>query len=476
MNKKAKKTYKKYPERVEPNRGFRTPNQLCLDVSAPGFFFGDSEHDGSYIGMPQGTDGNILVLGGNGSGKSSGIVKPTLQTWRGAICATDIKGELSEHYAELSRLAAQRGLEMRPCIIFDPTQPDSLGYDPFWWLAQDGEVNLDDNIMDIVNVIVPEIPNDNQPFWIKGERAVLESALRYYFRSGLDFSEAVCALLDKGVTNFSVEVGKSGYPEEKMPLGQIVSVSGKTQAAIDFGLRSKLYQFATNPYIQQAFRGEKNGAKCFHWDDLERANIFFRIPQNKVDQWGCAINLMYAQLIRYLEKRPDRYSDGGADNVQTLLLMDEFPRLGKLDLIEKAVPTLRSKNVNVCLVAQSLAQLDMLYGVEGRRNILDNCQYQAILRANDADTQQTLCQLIGTTEVMQESASRSLDSSGRKTGYSTQRTLIREPKLFSHQLATMNDVVLLSPYGSSLVKKHLPGSHRTGSGFNRRSGNEESTK
>ena len=234
MSKKAKKTYKKYPERVGPNRGFHTPNQLCLDVTAPGFFFGGSEHDGSYIGMPQGTDGNILVIGGNGSGKSSGIVKPTLQTWRGAICATDIKGELSEHYAELSRLAAQRGLEMRPCIIFDPTQPDSPGYDPFWWLAQDGEVNLDDNIMDIVNVIVPEIPNDNQPFWIKGERAVLESALRYYFRSGLDFIEAVCALLDKGVTNFCIEVSKSGYPEERMPLGQIVSVSGKTQAAIDF--------------------------------------------------------------------------------------------------------------------------------------------------------------------------------------------------------------------------------------------------
>lgn len=185
---------------------------------------------------------------------------------------------------------------------------------------------------------------------------------------------------------------------------------------------------------------------------------------------------MYAQLIRYLENRPDRYSDSESNNVQTLLLMDEFPRFGKLDLIEKAVPTLRSKNVNVCLVAQSLAQLDMLYGVEGRRNILDNCQYQAILRANDADTQQTLCQLIGTTEVMQESASRSLDSSGRKTGYSTQRTLIREPKLFSHQLATMNDVVLLSPYGSSLVKKHLPDSCKTGLGFNRSSGNEGSTK
>lgn len=483
MSKKSKSSqkksiYKQFAKHINPSRELDIPEQLYLDSAESGIFFGYSTAQGNdqYIGMPQGTDGNILVIGGNGSGKSSGIVKPTLQTWHGAICATDIKGELSEHYAELSRLAAQRGLKMRPYIIFDPTQENGPRYDPFWWLSQNGEINLADNIMDVVRTIVPDIPNDNQPFWLNAERAVLASALHYYFRSGLDFSEAICSLLGKGVTNFSIEVNRSGCDEEKVLLGQIASASPKTQASIDLGLRSKLHPFATNPYIRRAFARERNDAKCFQWADLERANIFLRIPQNKVDQWGSAINLMYAQLIRYLENRPDRYSDSESNNVQTLLLMDEFPRFGKLDLIEKAVPTLRSKNVNVCLVAQSLAQLDMLYGVEGRRNILDNCQYQAILRANDADTQQTLCQLIGTTEVMQESASRSLDSSGRKTGYSTQRTLIREPKLFSHQLATMNDVVLLSPYGSSLVKKHLPDSCKTGLGFNRSSGNEGSTK
>lgn len=53
-----------------------------------GFFLGLPGEPGgnNYIGIPQGTEGNIVVIGGNGSGKSAGIAKPTLRTWQSAIC------------------------------------------------------------------------------------------------------------------------------------------------------------------------------------------------------------------------------------------------------------------------------------------------------------------------------------------------------------------------------------------------------
>ena len=77
---------------------------------------------------------------------------------------------------------------------------------------------------------------------------------------------------------------------------------------------------------------------------------------------------MYTQLIRYLERRPDKYSPEGADNIQALLLMDEFARFGKLPLIADAVSTLRNRNVNICIVIQSLAQLDKIYGRDDRKS------------------------------------------------------------------------------------------------------------
>lgn len=453
--KERRSAYKNLPKQIDPNRGFGIPEQLHLKAEDAGVFFGHADELGQahYIGMPQGADGNILLIGGNGSGKSSGIIKPTLSTWRGAICATDIKGELSEHYKRLYEYAAQNGYEMRPAIVFDPSQVTGLGYDPFWWISQDDPANLYTNIMDMACTIIPELPNDNQPFWIQSEQSVLAAALLYYFDLGLSFSECLCALLSNTLSTFLQNVKNCNNHLAKALLGQISEMKAETLANIDRGLRNKLITLVADPHISHAFRGEREGAKCFNWGDLERANIFLRIPPDKINQWGYAINLMYAQLIRYLERRPEQHSAEGENNLQTLLMFDEFPRFGKLDMIVDAIPTLRSKSVNICLVVQSVAQLDRLYGEYGRRIIFDNCQYQVILRANDAETQDYLCRLIGSTKVLQESVSMNLDQSGEKIGYSIQRAEAREPRVFSHELSTLEDVLILSPYGSSRVKK-----------------------
>ena len=177
---------------------------------------------------------------------------------------------------------------------------------------------------------------------------------------------------------------------------------------------------------------------------MERYNIFLRIPAEWIEKWGGAINLMYAQLFRYLERRADKYSADGAKNIQTLLLMDEFPRFGRLDMILPAISTLRSKNVNICLMVQSLAQLDRLYGKDGRRIILDNCQYQAILRSNDEETQRYLSNLIGVEKTMFKSASCHLDEFMNRTGYSEQVSEGREPLI---------DVLLLTPDGFFRLEK-----------------------
>lgn len=95
------------------------PAAMLLTIrGGPGFFLGLPGEPGgeNYIGIPQGTEGNIVVVGGNGSGKSAGIAKPILRTWRGAICATDIKGELSDSYAELYHC----GLVNRPLSFSTP--------------------------------------------------------------------------------------------------------------------------------------------------------------------------------------------------------------------------------------------------------------------------------------------------------------------------------------------------------------------
>ncbi|WP_157977651.1 TraM recognition domain-containing protein [Tetragenococcus osmophilus] len=44
-----------------------------------------------------------------------------------------------------------------------------------------------------------------------------------------------------------------------------------------------------------------------------------------------------------------------------LLALDEFPRLGYMPAFTDAISTLRSRNVSVMILLQSLAQLDKIY-------------------------------------------------------------------------------------------------------------------
>jgi len=420
-----------------------------------GIFFGemDQYENDYYIGMPQGSDGNIAVIGGSGSGKSTGIVNPTLRTWKGAICATDIKGELSNSYIKFYEKAASKGATPRPYIIFDPSQVNGPSYDPFWWILQDREENLVPNILEISYAIIPILQEDNQPFWVETERSVFAAALLHYVSLGLSFSETILRIINSTVSAMCKDMLGDQDIRVRMLLGEVTHMKPETLASIDRGLRNKLIVFATDPHICHSFRGMREGANCFNWSDLDKFNIFLRLPGEKIEQWSGAINLMYTQLIRYLERRPEQYSKEGKGNTQTLLLLDEFSRFGKLEMITAAISTLRSKNVNICIVIQSLAQLDKVYGEYDRRIIIDNCQYQAILRANDAETQRYLCESIGTTMRRQYSVSESLDLCMKQTGYGVQVGEIRDWTLSSHELAKLKNVILLTPHGFAQVKK-----------------------
>lgn len=440
----------KLPERNEGD----VPEQILLDIRHdPGFVFGVKEEcvSDKYVGMLQGEEGNVITIGGNGSGKSAGIAKPTIRMWQGAMCVTDIKGELSAFYGELF----EQGLVTRPYIVFDPLQADGIGYDPFYWLLQDDDANLVSNIWQMTLAIIPTPHNDNQPFWVETEQGILAAALLYYFQHDerMGFSQAIVSIMTSTVTNLAKEILASGNEKAKMFLGELANMKPEVLANFDRGLRNKLMLFATDPYISNVFSGTREGASCFTWDDLDKYNIFLRIPANRIEQWSGAINLMYTQLIRHLERRPDKYSPEGTNNLQTLLLMDEFARFGKLNMITEALSTLRSKCVNFCLMIQSIAQLDKIYGEYDRRIIFDNCQYQAILRANDAETQKYLSELIGTVKTVQRSVSENLDDFMDNTGYSKQVSETREAMVFPHELSTLKDILLLTPYGFCRVEK-----------------------
>lgn len=418
----------------------------------PGVFLGETffADKGTYIGLPLGSDGHIIVVGGTGRGKTTCIVMPTMKTWTAPMIVTDIKGELSAHYEALY----QEGLVDRPYLVFDPMSDEGLGYDPFWWVIKDDPSNLVNNMREIAYAIIPDGPNVNDKYWYDCERGVLIAALLYYYNLGISFSDSICKISSMSIT----ELCKKLKSSDDISIKQIIDDIGKLKAeqlvSISQGIHNRISVFVTDSRTIHAFRSSQENSDCFTWDDIQTKNIFLKIPEERIEQWEPVINLLYSQLIRYLERRPEKHSIAGAAMEPVLLLMDEFARFGKLEMFTNAISTLRSKKVNICIVVQSLAQMDMHYGVHKRRIIMDNCEYVAILGANDSETRNYLSELIGTETVMQKSKSVHMDDDRYITGYSTQTNEVRKPMILPEELSRMKDIILISRYGVQRIPKH----------------------
>jgi len=438
-----------------------------------------------YIGKPCGIDGHVLVVGGAGSGKSSCIAIPTLTSWGGTIFAIDIKGELTEKWNELPE-------PKRPAKIFNLTKDQGIfaSYDPFYFLRLDSEKdNLVQNAREIAQAIIPMPPNVTEPFWIQSAQHILTAALLHGSGIGASFNATMTRILTTPIWELIEEIAdpKSKNLAAKLHINQFKGIKNpadnKMLTGISAELNNSVMVFVTNLQIKEALTP---AADSIHWDDLETHHIFMRIAEDKLGQYDGAITLMLTQLIRSLERRQDKkytpdkkpivQSADGNEIPPTLLLLDEFPRLGKVDVIQNAVSTLRSKGVTICLIMQSLAQLDRTYGKETRQIIVDNCPYKAILQVTDPENQKIFSDMIGTINVsttsIGQSGSESIGESkstnknsddgaikstaktkGISKGYSTSIGITREPLIHPHELASLKDILLMTPNGFCRVDK-----------------------
>ena len=438
------------------NRWTPIPNNLLFDrfSDTGGITFGLSNSLMSpfSVGIPQGMEeGHIATIGGSGSGKSTGIAIPTMKSYRGPMLILDIKGELSGLYSQMY----SKGYVKRPFIIFDPKDPSSPSYDPFGCLDSDDKSNLNTSLYDIAVSLIPDSHSVTEPFWREASRVILQAGLRHYYLSDLSFSEALLEIVAKPWDEMSKYLKQNGDSVTRSMVEDYVK-NGEMIGSLGAEARTKLAILATDPNVSHAFRGAREGAKCFTWEALEEKVIFLRIPADKIDAWSGMISLMYKQLFRYLERRPEKYSKEGRNCEQILLLMDEFPRLGRIEGMTSAMATLRSKGVTICLIIQSTAQLDEHFGENGRRIILDNCSYKVILGSNDPETQKALSDLAGTTPSLPWGAGVNLDRKVHIAGFNLQCNSSEKPFIQPHELAFLNDVILISPYGVYQIQKIQP--------------------
>ncbi len=426
--------------------GKNIPESMILDIKESGLCMGLEQKYGKgyYVGKKSEDDGNALVVGINGSGKSHVLAKSMIETWREPFIALDFKGELSRHYRRL----LHEGRVDRKYIIFDPFDGDAP-YDPFAILKRD-KLHFVQNVREIAHTIIPKPLEDSNSYWINMARDFLSAVIIYCFLSGLDFIETTIIAVSTSVPELCHMIRKSEYPFVKMFISDVAGLKSEHQSMIGTDIKQHLMVFATDQYIQDALSHDQI-LKTFSWEDIITAddapNVFLRLNQDRLEQWGGMIRLMLTQLIRTLERRPDMQSPQGRKTNPILVLLDEFPLLGKMDVITNALTTLRSKKVTFCLMVQSIAQMDAVYGQDIRKIIVDNCQYKAMLNITEPDSQEYFSRLIGTVPIGRRSISQNYDPTTEHSTWGRQIQEFREPQILPHEFATNKDILLHTPYG-----------------------------
>lgn len=258
---------------------------MILDIKESGLYLGLEQEYGKgyYVGKKSEDDGNALVVGINGSGKSHVLAKSMIETWREPFIALDFKGELSRHYRRL----LHEGRVDRKYIIFDPFDGDAP-YESFALLKSD-KANFVQNVGEIVNINILKSLNDPNSYWIDLARNLWSAVIVYYSSIGLGFIETTIMAVDTSVSELCHKIMRSNCSLAKKFIEENAGLKSEHQAIIGTEMKRHLMPFATDQVIQDALSNDQS-KKAFSWEDIVTAddapNVFLRLSQDRMEQWA----------------------------------------------------------------------------------------------------------------------------------------------------------------------------------------------
>ncbi len=126
-------------------------------------------------------------------------------------------------------------------------------------------------------------------------------------------------------------------------------------------------------------------------------SLYLVVPPSDINRTKPLIRLILNQIGRRLTE--DLNTSGKRHRL--LLMLDEFPALGRLDFFESALAFMAGYGLKSFLIAQSLNQIERAYGPNN--SILDNCHVRIAFATNDERTAKRVSDSLGTATELRDS-------------------------------------------------------------------------
>jgi len=342
------------------------------------------------------SDRFIMLNAPTRSGKGVGTVIPNLLNWPDSVLVVDLKGE---NFQITSGFRAKHGQEV---YKFSPYAEDfkTHRFNPLSYVNRDPKYLVGD-ILNVGYMLYPKRDGDGG-FWNDMARTYFLGVALYCLESDFQFTLGEIYRRGSGVAKlkeFWQEVVQNRVSASGKPLSQpclnalseFSSNSDNTLTSIRATFSAPLGIFS-NPIFDAATSGDDFDLRMIR---KKKMSIYVVIPFKKLSEASLIVNLFFSIAI---DQNTDVLpKDDPSLKYQALLILDEFPALGRVDKYEKTIGFIAGYGLRSLMITQSTSQLKSkeLYGDEGTRTLLTQHVIKIIYAPRDQQDSQEYSETLG---------------------------------------------------------------------------------
>lgn len=394
---------------------------------------------------------HILVFAPTRSGKGVGIVIPNLLEWRESMFVYDIKGELWALTSGFRKAIGQK------VFRFSPAEPYSDGNNARFNPLDEIRLRTPYEVSDAQTIALMLVDSDGKGIegdhWRSTAMNLLtgvimhvmysetEKNLRgvsdYLSQPGVDIRDVLLKMIN---TKHDAErFAKFGgtCPTAASAAQTTLNKSDNELSGVISSAMTALGLYADD------IVAENTSCSDFKVSDLvnqdEPVSVYVVTSPADKERLRPIIRLLINQVLRSLT-REMKFENGRAVSTfkhKLLFLLDEFPSLGKLDVVQESLAFVAGYGIKMLLITQDLSQLYAAYTRE--EMIMGNSHLRIAYAPNKPDTADILSKMAGTATIWHETQSLS----GKKSGLNGLDGMSQSDQYVSRPLLTPDEAMRL---------------------------------
>lgn len=333
---------------------------------------------------------NDLVIGGSGSGKTSGYIKPNIaNTTEQSIVVADTKGNL---YGKFKDLLESRGYTVYN-IDFKDLCKSPNGYNPFDYIRVNEDTGnySQQDVQKLASFLCPvNKQSGRDDFWDEIAQSYISCAIAYIMETeekedrNMKTLLETFRLLDKSdfkssIDNLLIENPDSFAASCFYGINK-TSASEKTNASAMAVLNTHLFPFMSKEALSMYCNDNK-----VYFEELgnKKTALFLTISDSESSMYR-AVNMLYRDAFDSLIKLADSQSNSRL-KIPVHFYLDDFATNTLIPDFDNLISVIRSRDISVSIIVQNISQLRERYN--GMANtIIANCDHIIYLGCTDQDT------------------------------------------------------------------------------------------